>query len=89
MKNNSNYLLLQLEEKNGEYEYRHHSVHKLDDNKKSSAEKFAKKYLREFYGNKADKEGDGYYYHNGEVFVRLSNWKLISEDEYNVLKNYL
>ena len=89
MKNNSNYLFLQLEERNGEYEYRHHSVHELDDNKKSSAEKFVKKYLKEFYGGESDKEDDGYYFYNGEIFVRINSWDFISEIEYNVLKRYL
>lgn len=89
MDNNTKYIFLILEERNGEYEYSHRSVHELPDNKTTTAEQFVENYLKEFYGGDAEARDGGYYFYNDEVFVELSSWSFISEETYNVLNRYL
>ena len=89
MKKKSTHIILVLEERNGEYEYCHRSVHKLPDEKTSTMKKCAEKYLKEFYGGKTEKEDNGYYFHEGQIYVRISSYQLISPEEYNVLNKYL
>lgn len=89
MKTKSNYLFIMLEERNGEYEYLHRSVAKLETQSKNVAERVAQNYAKTFYGTPPKKEDGGYYFHEGEVFVQVDSWKFITEDEYNVLKSYL
>ncbi len=83
------YMILILEERNGEYEYYHRSVHELPDARETSMRKFAEDYLKGFYGGKSEKEDEGYYFHGGEVYVRISSYGIISREEYNVLSRYL
>ena len=83
------YMILILEERNGEYEYRHRSVHELSDAAEAAVKKYADKYLKGFYGGKAEKGDEGYYFHDGEVFVRIYSYQLIDQSEYNVLRRYL
>ena len=51
--------------------------------------KFTENYVKEFYVGNAEKEDGGYYFHGGEVFVKVYSWSFISENEYNILKKYL
>ncbi len=81
--------MLCLEEKNGEYEYLHRSVHILPDGRIATANRFAKNYAKEFYGGKAESEDGGYSFHGGEIFVRVNFWQFINEEDYNILRKYL
>lgn len=83
------YMILILEERNGEYEYCHKSVHELSDSRKTTMKKHSEKYLKGFYSGKAEKGDDGYYFYGGEVYVRISWHGIISNEEYNVLSRYL
>lgn len=56
MKNKSKFLLLNLEERNGEYEYTHRSVHVLPNSTRVTAMRIAKNYAKEFYGSKPELE---------------------------------
>ena len=89
MRRNTKYIYLLLKERNGEYEYSHPSVHELSDTKKITAEKFTKKYLREFYAGSSKHADEGYYFYDGEVFVKLYTWNFVSAEEYNILREYL
>lgn len=89
MKSKNKYLLLRLEERNGDYEYIHRSVHRLQDGRNTTAEQTAKNYAKKFYGGKADPEDGGYYFNGGEVFVEVYSWDLICEEDFNVLAKYL
>lgn len=89
MKNNNKFLLLCLEERNGEYEYLHRSVHELPDNRSATANRFARNYVKEFYGEKSNHKDGGYYFNNGEVFVGVNSWQFINEEDYNILSKYL
>lgn len=88
-KNNTKYIFLTLEERNGEYEYTHRSVRQLPDSKTKTAERFVKDYLKGFYGGKAEKEGEGYYFNSGELFVEVTSWRFISKEDFNILNQYL
>lgn len=83
------YIFLALEERNGEYEYMHRSVHQLSDSRTITAEKFVKSWLKGFYSGKAEKEGEGYYFFGGELFVKVYSWRFISKRDFNVLRQYL
>ncbi len=89
MENKNKYLLLRLEERNGEYEYSHRSIHRLPDNRKATTDRYAKNYAKEFYGGKADPQDGGYYFIGGEVFVDVNSWDFISEEGFNLLNKYL
>ncbi|MBK8981328.1 MAG: hypothetical protein IPM38_03145 [Ignavibacteria bacterium] len=89
MENTSKYLLLRLEERNGEYEYIHRSVHALADGEAATVNRLVNNYTKNFYGGKADPEDNGFYFQGGEVFVRVSSWEFVSEEEFGVLKKYL
>lgn len=86
------YLFLDLKVRNGEYEYSCTSVHQLE--KGMHARAFAERYAKTFYGD-GDYEGEetfgkGVYYFNGcEVAVSVYNYKVISEEHYEVLKQYI
>lgn len=89
MKKNYNYLFLALKERNGEYEYTHRTLLELPDGQKSTANRFANNYAKKFYGVNAKKEGDGYFFHNREIYVEVYSWKHINEEEYRVLRQYI
>ena len=89
MENNSKFLILYLDERNGDYEYLHRSVHALSDSRITTANQFAKQYAKEFYGGDAISEDGGFSFNRGEVFVRVSSWKFINEEDYNILRKYL
>jgi hypothetical protein len=87
--NNTNYIFLRLEERNGEYEYTHRCTLKIPDSQTETVEKFVKNYAKGFYGSKVEQEDDGYFFNNGEVFVRIREWEFISEGHFNILNRYL
>lgn len=89
MKNGGKFLLLYLEERNGEYEYSHRSVHVLPNGLSVTAERIAKNYARKFYGGKPELDDGGYYFNNDEVFVSIKSWQFISKKDFNVLNKYL
>lgn len=89
MENNKKYLLLRLEERNGEYEYIHRSVHILPDSKTETVNRIVDNYTKNLYGGNADPEDKGFYFQGGEVFVKVDSWEFISEEEFGVLKKYL
>jgi hypothetical protein len=87
--NTTHYVFLTLRERNGEYEYYHRSVHHLQNIRENTADKIAKNYLKDFYGGEPEKKDGGYYFHGGEVFVRIDGLEFIGENEYKVLRKYL
>jgi len=89
MEKKSKFMLLVLEEINGEYEYHHRSVHELPNARKMTTRKVTEDYLKSFYGGEAKKENGGYYFHNGEVYVKINSYRMISKIEYDVLNRYL
>lgn len=48
MENNKKYLLLRLEERNGEYEYTHRSVHEIIDGEIVSCKHLSKTFFNHF-----------------------------------------
>lgn len=89
MEKKSKYMFLVLKERNGEYEYYHKNLHELPNARKTTMKKYAEDYIKGFYGGPATKEDEGYYFHGGEVFVKIYSYQIISEAEYNVLRKYL
>ncbi len=83
------YMILVLKERNGEYEYYHRSVHELPDAKRITMKKYSEHYLKSFYGGKAEKADGGYYFFDGEVFVRIYLYQVIERKEYDILRHYL
>ena len=89
MKTNTKYIFVSLEESNGEYEYLHRSVHQIPDGRKATADKVANNYAKEFYGGEVEKTDGGYYFHSGEVFIKDFSWQFISEEKFNILREFL
>ena len=89
MRKTERYIILLLSERNREYEYYHRSVHEIPDGRKATVNKIAEQYARDFYGRLTAKEDNGYYFHGGEVFVRVKSWQYLSESEYNILRQFL
>jgi len=88
-RNTSKFLLLYLEERSGEYEYTHRSVHILPNNLDKTAEHFTKDYARKFYGSKPEPGDGGYYFNGGELFVRIRAWQFISKRDFDSLSKYI
>lgn len=89
MKNNSKFLLVCLEERNGEYEYLHRSVHELPNSLSATATRFAKKYAKTFYGSKHEAYDGGYLFNDGEVLVNVESWRFVSKRDFDTLSKYL
>jgi hypothetical protein len=89
MEGKPKYLYLVLKEHNGEYQYFHKNVHILPNSRAVTIKSYSENYLKGFYGGKIFKEDDGYFFHGGEVFVSIYSSKMISEEEYNLLRNFL
>lgn len=95
MGNQSKHVFLTLEERNGEREYTHKSVHILnkEENIDEWAEEYASTYLIGKSENeddgKSEKQDDGYYFNGGQYCVSISLVKEISEEDFNILQKYL
>jgi len=89
------FVLLNIQIKNGEYEYNSKSIHEISARK--SLEKFGQDYAKDFYGSstkpyqmndKIDKN-DWWYFNGGEVAVRIGNSYEITKEQYEVLKDHI
>lgn len=80
------YIFLQLKTRDGEREYYHLSVHAVDN--AVTLDDFAEDYLKDFWGE-GEKDGDGYYFHGGEIYTEVSRVEEIGTLEYQNLKEYL
>lgn len=89
MNNNNKFLLQCLEEKNGEREYLHRSVHALPDGSSATAERIAQNHAKEFYAEKCELGDGGYYFSNGEVFVGVRSMHFIDKKDFDTLRKYL
>jgi hypothetical protein len=82
------FLFINLHLQNVGYEYNSNSVHNITETSESPS-KFAERWAKGFYDSFSHKEGNVYLFHNGEVAVSVETYKLITEEEYNVLKNFM
>jgi hypothetical protein len=89
MGSNNTFLLLIIKERNGEFEYLHRSVHVLKDNNHTIINSFVNDYIKTFYGGKSESKDEGYFFFNESVFVTEYSRKIISEEHYNILSQYL
>lgn len=76
-----------LETRDGEREYQHKSVHRLEDD--VDPDEFLAEYLRDFWGDNAVVDDMGNHWFFGEIITKIYDWKYINEETYNVLKNYV
>lgn len=85
------YIFLDLFSRNGEYEYNHLSVHRLELGKNEL--EFAREYASSFYMKDEDEENDerdgGFYFNCGEVYVRIDRVEIITQKEYKILLKFL
>lgn len=82
------YVFIDLEVRNGEYEYNCKSVHITEC---TSIEFFAQRYASTFYGCPDGRTfgGDTWYFNGGEVSATVDELEEIPEETYNILKKYL
>lgn len=83
----SKYVFLHLETRDGEREYDHKGVHKLP--KDTSIIAWADDYCSDFWMGGSEKDGDGYYFHGGEIFTQVQSVQEIPKKHYDILKQYL
>lgn len=81
------YLYLELESRNGEYEYHHKSVHQLPV--KTNEDEFGEDYARDFYGGGSDEQDGGFYFNGGEIHVSVNKVQLITKEQYDVLTKFI
>ena len=76
--NTEKYYFGKLQERNGDYLYSHPVLFRTDRDPDT--------YLTEiascFYDDKGEKQGDGYYFYAGSIFVKPDNCQEISEQFY-------
>ena len=88
-KNNSRYVYLKLRVISGEYEHNHHGTIVLPDNATKTAERLVNEYAKGYsYGN-AEKGINGYSFHAGCLFIKVTEWQFISQAHYETLSQYL
>ncbi|HZW87194.1 MAG TPA: hypothetical protein VFF41_07025 [Gallionella sp.] len=83
----THYFIGQLEERNGEYAYR--VPVRFTATSEKEATKVLTKTARNWYGDYYQKDGDGYYFHRGEVCVRSGGYKEILENVYTSLNGFV
>ena len=76
-----------LEERNGEYEYKHVFRFQLAPRRKP--EVFLRNLASQFYGSSADRSGETFYFNGGEVAVRPAGCKEVSEAAFAELDGIL
>ena len=77
-------LLIEIETSVGEYEFTNYAV--VSANIHSNKEKVGDKHVRNFYGDKPTKDGDGYSFFNGQISCRVIRVKEITRNQYKVLQ---
>jgi len=87
-KEKSQFVFLNLKERNGEREYFHPSVHEIPA--RLDINEFAEDYASEFYDPRfVEAADDGYYFNSGEVHVRVYTAMAISKSHYDIMRSYL
>lgn len=86
------YYYIEIEERNGEQEYRQPSSVAIDGRK--NIEKYADDLAKGWYGGsdedytEPEKDGDTYYHLGGTIAISVGRIKEITKDEYDVLKKF-
>jgi DUF1365 family protein len=82
------FIFIVLQERNGEYEYRHKLARQIPF-EAEMAEWVEKQITSQFYDSESEQANGGYYFRAGEVFVRTSSIQEISDAEYKVLNCFI
>lgn len=81
------YFIGQLEERNGEYEYK--VPVRLIAASREIASKALEKTAQNWYGDYSQKYNDGYYFYSGEICVCAGGCKEISKSAYDEISGYV
>jgi hypothetical protein len=82
------YIVVDLQERNGEQEYWHPAVLKVPST--STPEKVANKYCKNFWGTDGKKNEDGWFeFQSGCIWVRVRTIKPITKKEFDVLSKFI
>ena len=76
-----------IDVRDGEREYSCNSVHEI--NSRKNTEKFAKDYVKDFYGKASEIDCDTYYFFNCEIACHVSRVEEITKEQYDVLKQFI
>ena len=95
--NKKKYILISLQETNGEFEYEHRIPKEIPIDK--DIYDYASEYTKDFYGggSEADEKPEGsiftlpeaYYFDNGEIYVQITDVCELKKTEYDILKKYI
>lgn len=78
------YVYLVIKIRDGENEYTSDSIHRIS--LRSNEYIFANNYIKNFYADKGEVDGDWHYFNGGTIACKLSTSCLISEQVYNTIK---
>jgi hypothetical protein len=81
------YIFIETGIRDGENEYNSKSVHTTTSKKKLKT--IGNEYIKYFYDGESEKDGNGYYFDFGCLFVKCNDIREITEAEYDVLKNFM
>ena len=81
------YWFLNIQVRQGEYEFNQKSVHKTPKDEEFDAEEYAKDYYG--FADDPDNDDGSYYFNCGNVCVEVYKIQEITQKEYNVLNRYI
>jgi hypothetical protein len=87
------YVFRVLKTRDGEREYYHKGLHDLGEvQTKEQVDEFLDEFTKNFWfgdeGEKDETSGDGYWFF-WEIITSLYDWKFVTEEEFNILKQYI
>jgi hypothetical protein len=81
------YLTIRIEIQIGEYmKYDTTILHTTNANNLDFA---VNRFVSKFWGRPSDRDGDVWYFYNGEVASKLISYEEVTEEEYNFLQKYI
>ena len=82
-------MLIFLEERNGEYEYTQRYLVQADiPNTQKARDKFCEKVAKDWYNGHSYKDGNVHFFNNGEVAVRYSGHKVLTNEEFKIFSDH-
>jgi hypothetical protein len=89
------FLLVDIEERNGEQEYRQHMLLEIPSDSKQSNDEIAEEIAQNWYegcrdedNEEQEKEDGGYYFSGGALFAEVTGVRELPEADYLILSKY-
>lgn len=84
------FIYRELRTQDGYRRYEHKGLHRFEEEKTTEeVSKFLDEYCRDFWGEPSGEERPGEYWFFGEIITSVGNWRFITEEQYNVLIDFM